>query len=114
MLTVTFTQVLYFICWRWDEVTGGEAGLKGIVRTSFLGVDMTDPYNFYYFVFILFALSALVIRRIADSSLGGLFWRSNRTRSGPKPLAIIPGFYKFAVYMISGFFADWGEPCIAS
>ena len=32
MLTVAFTQVCFGICWRWDEVTGGEAGLAGIVR----------------------------------------------------------------------------------
>ena len=29
MLTVAFTQVLYFICWRWDEVTGGRRASRG-------------------------------------------------------------------------------------
>ncbi|MEI7670744.1 MAG: branched-chain amino acid ABC transporter permease [Deltaproteobacteria bacterium] len=108
MLTVAFTQVLYFICWRWDEVTGGEAGLKGIVRTSFLGIDMTDPYNFYYFVFIMFALSALVIRRITDSSFGRSLLAIKQNPIRAEALGYNTGFYKFAVYMISGFFAGLG------
>jgi branched-chain amino acid transport system permease protein len=108
MLTVAFTQVLYFICWRWDEVTGGEAGLKGIVRSSFLGIDMKDPYHFYYFVFIMFALSALVIRRIADSSFGRSLQAIKQNPIRAESLGYNTGFYKFAVYMISGFFAGLG------
>ena len=108
MLTVAFTQVLYFICWRWDEVTGGEAGLKGIVRSSFLGIDMKDPYNFYYLVFILFVLCALVIRRIADSSFGRSLLAIKQNPIRAESLGYNTGFYKFAVYMISGFFAGLG------
>lgn len=105
MLTVAFTQVLYFICWRWDEVTGGEAGLKGITRSSFLGVDMKDPVVFYYFVFILFALSALVIRRIAGSSFGQSLQAIKQNPVRAEYLGYNTGIYKFSVYLISGFFA---------
>jgi branched-chain amino acid transport system permease protein len=105
MLTVAFTQVAYFICWRWDEVTGGEAGLKGIVRSTFLGMDMENPYRFYYFVLAVFAVSAVVIRRIAHSSFG---WSLLAIKQNPIRAAALgydTGFYKFAVYTISGFFA---------
>ena len=105
MLTVAFTQVLYFICWRWDEVTGGEAGLKGIVRSSFLGIDMENPYNFYYFVFIIFILCALIIRRIAESSFGQSLQAIKQNPVRAEALGYNTGFYKFAVYTISGFFA---------
>jgi len=105
MLTVAFTQVLYFICLRWDEVTGGEGGLKGIIRSSFLGIDMENPYNFYYFVFIVFILCALVIRRIADSSFGKSLLAIKQNPIRAEALGYNTGFYKFAVYTISGFFA---------
>jgi branched-chain amino acid transport system permease protein len=105
MLTVAFTQVLYFICWRWDEVTGGEAGLKGIVRSSFLGISMENPYHFYYFVFIIFALCALVIRRMAESSFGQSLQAIKQNPTRAESLGYNTGFYKFAVYTISGFFA---------
>lgn len=105
MLTVAFTQVAYFICWRWDEVTGGEGGLKGIVRSSFLGIDMTNPYRFYYFVLAVFAVSAIVIRRIAHSSFGRSLLAIKQNPVRAEMLGYDTGLYKFAVYTISGFFA---------
>jgi branched-chain amino acid transport system permease protein len=105
MLTVAFTQVLYFVCWRWDEVTGGEAGLKGITRSFFLGIDMKDPVLFYYFVFIVFAVCALVIRRIADSSFGKSLQAIKQNPIRAEYLGYDTGLYKFSVYCISGFFA---------
>lgn len=105
MLTVAFTQVAYFICWRWDEVTGGEAGLKGIVRSSVLGIDMVNPYRFYYFVLVAFAVSAIVIRRIAHSSFGRSLLAIKQNPIRAEALGYDTGFYKFAVYTISGFFA---------
>ena len=105
LLTVAFTQVLYCICWRWDEVTGGESGLKGITRTALLGIDMTDPIVFYYFVLLVFVLCALIIRRIANSHFGMSLQaiRQNPLRS--QYLGYSPGLYKFGVYVISGLFA---------
>ena len=108
MLTVAFTQVLYFICWRWDEVTGGEAGLKGIARSSFLGIDMTNPLYFYYFVLFLFMVCALVIRRIANSSFGQSLLAIKQNPVRAEYLGYNTGFYKFSVYTISGFFAGLG------
>ncbi|RPJ12171.1 MAG: branched-chain amino acid ABC transporter permease [Deltaproteobacteria bacterium] len=105
MLTVVFTQVLYFICWRWDDVTGGESGLKGIVRTSFLGLDMTDPVIFYYFVFVVFVLAAIVIRRVADSSFGMSLQAIKQNPIRSQYLGYNTGLYRFLVYLISGFFA---------
>ncbi len=108
MLTVAFTQVLYFVCWRWDEVTGGEAGLKGIARSSSLGIDMTNPYYFYYFVLFLFMICALVIRRIAHSSFGQSLQAIKQNPVRAEYLGYNTGLYKFSVYTISGFFAGLG------
>lgn len=105
MLTVVFTQVLHGICWRWDEVTGGESGLMGIQRTSVMGLDITDAVTFYYLVFVIFIACALVIRKIAYSSFGmGLHAiRQNPVRV--QYLGYNPGLFKFSVYLISGLFA---------
>jgi branched-chain amino acid transport system permease protein len=105
MLTVAFTQVLYFICWRWNEVTGGEAGLKGITRSSFMGIDMTNPITFYYFVFAIFIACAMVIRRIANSSFGKSLQAIKQNPVRAEYLGYDTGMYKFYVYGISGFFA---------
>lgn len=105
LITIAFTQVLYFVSWRWDEVTGGEAGLKGIIRNNFLGIDIHDPIRYYYFVYILFVLSALVIRSIANSSFGKALQAIKQNPIRAQYLGYDIGFYKFAVYAISGLFA---------
>jgi len=108
LLTVVFTQVLYVICWKWTEVTGGEGGLKDINRSSFLGIDMVDSINYYYFVFVLFVISALVIRRITNSNFGKSLQaiRLNPVRAAC--LGYNTGMYKCLVFIISGFWAGLG------
>ncbi|MDR0355417.1 MAG: branched-chain amino acid ABC transporter permease [Deltaproteobacteria bacterium] len=105
MLTVAFTQVCFGVCWRWDEVTGGEAGLSGIIRQDFLGISMKDPQNFYYFCFVIFAVCSLLIRAISRSCFGLSLQsvRQNHLRS--QYLGYPTGLYRFAVYSLSGAFA---------
>src|SRR6266511_3494166 len=47
MVTLAFAQMMYFIANQWRGVTGGENGLQGIPR-RFFGVDLSDPFYFYY------------------------------------------------------------------
>ena len=105
MLTVAFTQVCFGICWRWDAVTGGEAGLSGVRRVDFLGLSMENPQTFYYFCLIVFIVCAVVIRTITRSCYGLALQsvRQNPIRS--QYLGYNVGVYKFSVYAISGGFA---------
>jgi branched-chain amino acid transport system permease protein len=105
MLTVAFTQVCFGLCFRWDEVTGGEAGLSGVKRIDFLGLPMNDPVLFYYFCFVVFLVCAVVIRKITRSCYGLSLQsvRQNPIRS--QYLGYNIGVYKFTVYTISGGFA---------
>ena len=105
LLTVVFTQVLFSICWRWDSVTGGESGLMGISRASFLGINLKDPIVFYYFVFLIFMICAVVIRLIADSSFGMSLKAIRQNPIRAQYLGYNTGNFKFAVYVISGLFA---------
>ena len=96
---------LFGICWRWDAVTGGESGIMGIERTTFLGINMNDPIVFYYFVFLVFALCAIVIRMIANSSFGMSLKAIRQNPVRAQYLGYNTGNYKFVVYLISGIFA---------
>jgi branched-chain amino acid transport system permease protein len=105
MLTVAFTQVCFGICWRWDEVTGGEAGLSGILRTSLLGIDMTNLRNFYYLCFVVFVASALMTRAITRSCFGLSLQSVRQNHVRAQYLGYNCNLYKFVIYTISGAFA---------
>jgi branched-chain amino acid transport system permease protein len=105
MLTVVFTQVCFGVCWRWDAVTGGEAGLSGIRRASFLGLDMSDLYTYYYFCFAVFMLCAVLIRIIARSCFGMSLQAVRQNAVRAQYLGYNAGLYKFAVFTLSSAFA---------
>lgn len=49
MLTMAFGQLLFVVCLKFRDITGGEDGLGGFTIPEFLTFDMTDSTNFYYF-----------------------------------------------------------------
>ncbi|XVQ06781.1 branched-chain amino acid ABC transporter permease [Spirillospora sp. CA-255316] len=59
MATLAFAQMIYMVVNQWRDVTGGENGLQGIPRELF-GLDLSDPFLFYYvgLPFVLFGLAA--------------------------------------------------------
>ena len=66
---------------------------------------MKDPAHFYYFVFAVFIVCALVIRRIAESSFGKSLLAIKQNPVRAQYLGYNTGMYKCSVYVISGFFA---------
>jgi branched-chain amino acid transport system permease protein len=64
MLTLAFGQLLYVLCLKFREVTGGEDGVTGypIPPFSIPGIasfELRVPQNFYYFAMIVLGLCAL-------------------------------------------------------
>ncbi len=60
MLTLAFGQLLYVICLKFREITGGEDGIAGYdtppIHLGFTNIDITDPTNFYYFALVVMGL----------------------------------------------------------
>jgi branched-chain amino acid transport system permease protein len=61
MVTIAFSQVCYFIAFRWNALTGGDDGLRGFARQPLHlpGFTLDIQQNntlFYYFLLAIFAL----------------------------------------------------------
>jgi branched-chain amino acid transport system permease protein len=93
MVTLAFAQMVYFIANQWRGVTGGENGLQGIPR-DFFGVDLSDPFFFYYAALPLVLLGVLAWRSCCrppspDSPVACTLWGTasprSGTRTGPRP-----------------------------
>jgi branched-chain amino acid transport system ATP-binding protein len=76
LLTLALTALLFAICFRWTEFTGGESGLGNVTRATVLGIDLERDANYYW-----------VIATIG-MAVCALLWRFNRSPVGSVLVAI--------------------------
>jgi branched-chain amino acid transport system permease protein len=104
LLSIAFTQMFYFICFQWDSVTGGENGLMGIERCSFLGFNLDSELNFYYFIFLILSISMLLLWRLVKSPFGAVLYAIKQNEVRAKYLGYDTSLYKWLSWVISGSF----------
>jgi branched-chain amino acid transport system permease protein len=66
MLTLAFAQIVWSICFQWDDFTGGSNGLTGVWPSAWL----QDKAAYYWLTLGLVALSVWGLRRVLMSPLG--------------------------------------------
>lgn len=78
MLTLAFSQFLYYVIVRWFSLTNGDQGIQGLVRASWLESDL----SYYYFVAAIVVLSLFVMYHVVKSPFGLVLSaiRDNRRR----------------------------------
>ena len=69
MVTLAFAQTIYFVVNQWGSVTGGENGLQGVPR-ELAGLDLSEPFNFYYAALPMILAGMFVAWRIVRSPFG--------------------------------------------
>ena len=71
MITLALAQLVYFVCVRTPDFTGGEDGVRDIPRGALFGlIDLKDDMRMYAFVSVLFVAAMVFIYRIIDSPFG--------------------------------------------
>ena len=66
MLTLAFGQILWSICFQWDNFTGGSNGLTGVWPSPWLA----DKRMYYYLTLALCGLSVYALRRMLFAPFG--------------------------------------------
>ena len=70
MITLAFTQMLYYLSISIAEF-GGDDGMRLKAKSQFAGlVDLKDPVVFYYVALALMILSVFIVYRIVNSRFG--------------------------------------------
>ncbi len=107
MVTLAFAQMIYFIANEWSGLTGGENGLQDVPRTLF-GVDLSDPYYFYYWMLPIVAIGLLAAWRLVHSPFGRVLnaIRENPTRA--RALGYPVERYKVLAFVLSATIAGLG------
>lgn len=66
MLTLAFAQIVWSICFQWDDFTGGSNGITGVWPSTWL----QNKAAYYWLTLTLVALSVYALRRVLMSPLG--------------------------------------------
>jgi branched-chain amino acid transport system permease protein len=76
MVTLALSQCVYYVFYKWESVTGGENGLRGIniAQINLFGfeLDFLDPVNKYYAMLAVVVLALWVFSRILASPFGAV------------------------------------------
>jgi branched-chain amino acid transport system permease protein len=112
MLTLAFSQIVWAICFKWNEVTGGDQGLPDIPypdldwMAAIPGLaDLRVSDRFYLLTLLLVAVSLAVLRQITRSPFGRML---TTIRDNPERAAFIGlnvRAYELAAFVVAGAFA---------
>jgi branched-chain amino acid transport system permease protein len=115
MLTLAFAQIVWAICFKWNELTGGEQGMPEIPYPDFgwlerLGASMpllswrTAEY-FYFLTVVLVAASLWALHRIVNSPFGRMLTTIRENAERAEFIGVNVRRYELAAFVLAGTFA---------
>jgi branched-chain amino acid transport system permease protein len=116
MLTLAFAQIVWAICFKWNELTGGEQGMPEIPYPDFgwierfggnlplLGGWRTAEY-FYFLCTILVAASLWALHRIVTSPFGRMLTTIRENAERAEFIGVNVRRYELAAFALAGAFA---------
>ena len=112
MLTLAFSQIIWAICFKWNDVTGGDQGLPDVpypdldLMAQIPGLsDLRIGDRFYVLTLVVVMLSLAAMRRITLSPFGRML---TTIRENPERAAFIGinvRAYELAAFVAAGGFA---------
>jgi branched-chain amino acid transport system permease protein len=102
MITLAFTQMLYYLGISLAEF-GGDDGMRLKSRSQFSGlVDLADPVQFYYVALGLMVLYVIVVYRLVNSRFGMVLRAAKSNEARSRAIGFSPYLYRLAAFVIAG------------
>jgi branched-chain amino acid transport system permease protein len=101
LLTLALGMIVWGICLRWTEVTGGENGLRGDIRPAFL----VPHRNFYWMVLAVAGPLSFAMWRFSRSPFGLTLRGICESEARMQSLGYHVPLHLFIGFTVSGFFA---------
>lgn len=101
LLTLALGMIVWGICLRWTQVTGGENGIRGDVRPAFLVAHR----SFYWAVLVATAIVSYAMWQFVRSPFGLTLLGIRDSESRMKSLGYNVPLHLFVGFAVSGFFA---------
>jgi len=113
MITLAFAQVLFFIAFRWGDLTGGEDGLQGIVRPDVPGLPhgwLKDATHLYIFAAVVTLIAVAANYWIVHSKFGSVLHAIRENKQRARFLGYDVNKYRVNAFVLSALFpavAGW-------
>lgn len=116
MLTLACAQIVWAVCFKWNEVTGGEQGMPEIPYPDFGGLERvgavlpllggwrTSEY-FYFLTLLLVGVCFWVLRRIVGSPFGRMLTTIRENPERAEFIGVDVRRYELAAFVVAGAFA---------
>ena len=102
MITLAFTQMLYYLGLSIEEY-GADDGMRLAARSRFAGlIDLRDPATFYYVVFALLVLFLYVSHRMVNARFGLVIRATKSNEARARAVGFSPYAYKLTAFVIAG------------
>jgi branched-chain amino acid transport system permease protein len=101
LITLALGMIIWGICLRWTDVTGGENGLRGDLRIGIL----RDPRIFYWITLAVTTVLSFAMWRLVRSPFGLTLRGIRDSESRMRSLGYDVQAHLFIAFTVSGFFA---------
>ena len=102
MITLAFTQMLYYLGISLD-LYGGDDGMRIQAKSQFPGLgDLADPAAFYYVCLALMLAAVYLVHRIVNSHFGMVLRASKSNEARSRAIGFSPYPYRLVAFIIAG------------
>ena len=112
MLTLAFAQIVWAICFKWNDLTGGDQGLPDVPFPDLAWLGSLPGFQrfrigelFYVLTLVLVALCIAVLRRLTDSPFGRVLTTIRENPERAASIGVNVRAYQLAAFTIAGGFA---------
>jgi branched-chain amino acid transport system permease protein len=112
MLTLAFSQIIWAICFKWNDVTGGDQGLPDVPYPDLDwmssiplldGLKISD--QFYLLTLVVVILSLTAMQRIITSPFGLMLTTIRENSERAASIGLDVRSYELAAFVLAGGFA---------
>lgn len=102
MITLAFTQMLYYLGISL-ELFGGDDGMRLKAKSQFSGlVDLSSPVQFYYLALALMLLAVFIVYRVVNSRFGMALRAAKSNEARSRAIGFAPYPYRLAAFVMAG------------
>ncbi len=112
MLSLAFSQIVWAIAYKWNDVTGGDQGLPDVPYPNLdwmssipLFGDFSVADEFYVLTLVIVALSLAAMQRIIHSPFGRMLTTIRENPERASAIGVDVRRYELAAFVVAGAFA---------